>query len=59
MKRHRPEVPIIVLTVGLLPVEAPLVNAWFQKRGMQPDELFCEFRRLLDHSSDTQQNAST
>ena len=59
IERYRPKVPIIVLTVGLLPVDASLVNTWFQKGRMQPDELFREFRRLLDHSSDTQQNASS
>jgi DNA-binding NtrC family response regulator len=59
MKRQRPNVPIIVLSgFGWLPGEASLVNAWFQKGRMQPDELVREVRRLLDHSSDTQQNAT-
>ena len=59
MKRQRPKVPIIILSgFGLLPGEASLVNAWFQKGRMQPDELVREVRRLLDHSSDTQQNAT-
>jgi DNA-binding NtrC family response regulator len=53
MKRRRPKVPIIVLPgFGLLPGDASLVNAWFQKGRMQPDELVSEVRRLHDHSSD-------
>jgi DNA-binding NtrC family response regulator len=60
MKRQRPKVPIIVLSgFALLPGEASLVNAWFQKGRIQPDELVREIRRLLDHSSNTQQNPSS
>lgn len=58
MKRQRPKVPIIVLSgFGLLPGEASLVNAWFQKGKIQPEDLVREVQRLIGRSSDTQQNA--
>jgi len=59
MKRQRPKVPIIVLSgFGLLPGEASLVNAWFQKGKIQPEDLVREVQRLVGRSTDTQQNTT-
>ena len=59
MKRQRPKVPIIVLSgFGLLPGEASLVIAWFQKGKIQPEDLVREVQRLVGRSTDTQQNTT-
>src|ERR1700727_505829 len=54
IKRQRPKVPIIILSgFGLLPGEASLVNAWFQKGRIQPEDLVREVQRLIERSGDT------
>ncbi len=36
-----------------------MVDGWFQKSWMQPNELVREVQRLLDRSSDMQQTATS
>jgi CheY-like chemotaxis protein len=60
MRQIRPAVPIIVLSgFALLPGEASLVNAWFQKGRFEPDELVREVTRLIDRDTEIQQPASS
>jgi DNA-binding NtrC family response regulator len=59
MKRLRPAIPIIVVSgFGHLPGEAPMVNAWFHKGQMNPEDVIREVIMLVDRSSDGQQTAT-
>jgi DNA-binding NtrC family response regulator len=56
MKRLRPAIPIIVVSgFGHLPGEAPMVNAWFHKGQMKPEDLIREVIMLIDRSFNSQQ----
>jgi CheY-like chemotaxis protein len=49
MKRIRPDIPVVVLSgFSSLPDETiGIVDAWLQKRDVEPEELVAELRRLI------------
>ena len=60
MRRMRPTIPLIIVSgFSLLPGEASLVNAWFQKGQLQPEDLVREVKRLVDRPIPTQQTATS
>jgi DNA-binding NtrC family response regulator len=60
MRRLRPTIPLIIVSgFGLLPGEASLVNAWFQKGRLQPEDLVREVKRLVDRPIPSEQAATS
>jgi DNA-binding NtrC family response regulator len=60
MRRLRPTIPLIIVSgFGLLPGEASLVNAWFQKGRLQPEDLVREVKRLVDRPIPSEQTATS
>ena len=60
MRRLRPTIPLIIVSgFGLLPGEASLVNAWFQKGRLQPEDLVREIKRLVDRPIPSEQAATS
>jgi DNA-binding NtrC family response regulator len=60
MRRLRPTIPLIIVSgFGLLPGEASLVNAWFQKGRLQPEDLVREVKRLFDRPIPSEQAATS
>jgi DNA-binding NtrC family response regulator len=60
MRRLRPTIPLIIVSgFGLLPGEASLVNAWFQKGRLQPEDLVREIKRLVDRPIPSEQTATS
>ena len=60
MRRLRPTIPLIIVSgFGLLPGEASLVNAWFQKGRLQPEDLVREVKRLVDRPIPSEQTETS
>lgn len=49
MKRHRPKIPIVMLSgFGALPGESAIVDLWLSKGHVEPRELVAEVQRLIE-----------